>query len=211
MKQSAKVAQQRAILLAAGLNALLLSGPHLLAGSSPMLVTVSLSILSAWLVAEGLASAGGGEPPSSQLARRLSLAGGLSVPLVYMVAAFDAAPTLLSAVLGTVFLLLGVALRVRSVKQLAVEFVSSPDTDGKLLTRGLFGISRHPAELGLLLLVYASAVFWLSPAALALAALATALSVARTVLEERALRAQFGERYQAYCNRTWRYLGPVKS
>lgn len=211
--------QRRAIVLAAGLNALLLSGPHMLAGSSPLLIALSLAICSAWLVAEGLASNGRNSqssgqpssPPSSVLAQRLSLAGGLSLPLVYMIAAFDSVATVASAFAGAVFLILGVVIRVVAVKQLAASLVGASPAKDTLVSSGLYAVSRHPSELGLLFLLFGTAVFWLSAAAFLLAVAATVFSVARSNLEERELLAQFGDEYQQYRQRTWRYIGPLSS
>lgn len=77
----------------------------------------------------------------------------------------------------------------------------------KLVTGGLFRLSRNPIYLGMLLVLVGWAVFLCNPLTL-LGLWAFMLFVNRFQIgpEERVLRAQFGEAFDAYATRTRRWL-----
>jgi protein-S-isoprenylcysteine O-methyltransferase Ste14 len=75
-----------------------------------------------------------------------------------------------------------------------------------LVTRGIYGIIRHPSYLGLLV----NALGWTLPFRSGVGVLLTALTIppllARIRAEESLLRTQFGSEYDAYCRRTSRLI-----
>jgi len=75
-----------------------------------------------------------------------------------------------------------------------------------LVTDGLYNRIRNPSYLGLLILSLGWALAFRSGVGVLLAALNIPPLIARMNSEERLLRSQFGEEYEAYRARTWRLL-----
>jgi protein-S-isoprenylcysteine O-methyltransferase Ste14 len=75
-----------------------------------------------------------------------------------------------------------------------------------LVTDGVYGVIRHPSYLGLLVSSLGWGLAFNSWVGVVLAALLLPPLVARIYAEERLLRAQFGDKYAAYCARTSRLI-----
>ena len=75
-----------------------------------------------------------------------------------------------------------------------------------LVTSGIYGVIRHPSYLGLLVSSLGWALAFRSGAGVLLAALMIPPLLSRIRAEERLLRAQFGEKYDAYRSRTARMI-----
>lgn len=76
----------------------------------------------------------------------------------------------------------------------------------KLVTDGIYGTIRHPSYLGLLLNALGWALAFRSGAGVLLAAMMVPPLVARIHAEERLLRSEFGDEYDAFCARTSRLI-----
>jgi protein-S-isoprenylcysteine O-methyltransferase Ste14 len=76
----------------------------------------------------------------------------------------------------------------------------------RLVTTGIYGLVRNPSYLGLLINSTGWALAFRSGVGLALTALLLPPLLARIRSEERMLRSQFGDEYDAYCARTWRLI-----
>ena len=78
----------------------------------------------------------------------------------------------------------------------------------RLVTDGLFGISRNPMYLGLVLAGFGAALVSATATALLLAAaFACIVRYWYIAYEEAAMRRQFGADYDAYCSRVRRWIG----
>jgi protein-S-isoprenylcysteine O-methyltransferase Ste14 len=75
-----------------------------------------------------------------------------------------------------------------------------------LVTSGVYGVIRHPSYLGLLISTFGWGLVFRSGVGVLLAALLVPPLLARISAEERLLRSQFGEEYDAYRTRTWRLI-----
>jgi protein-S-isoprenylcysteine O-methyltransferase Ste14 len=75
-----------------------------------------------------------------------------------------------------------------------------------LVTRGIYGLMRHPSYLGLLLNTLGWSLAFRSSVGLLLAALLIPPLLARFRAEEALLHQQFGAEYEAYCARTSRLI-----
>jgi protein-S-isoprenylcysteine O-methyltransferase Ste14 len=75
-----------------------------------------------------------------------------------------------------------------------------------LVTTGIYGVIRHPSYLGLLVNAAGWALAFRSGVGLLLVALTLPVVLARISAEERLLRAQFGSAYDAYRDRTARFI-----
>jgi protein-S-isoprenylcysteine O-methyltransferase Ste14 len=75
-----------------------------------------------------------------------------------------------------------------------------------LVTRGVYGVIRHPSYLGLLVGSLGWALAFRSALGVLLTALLIPPLLARIDAEERLLRTQFGDEYDAYCSRTSRLI-----
>jgi protein-S-isoprenylcysteine O-methyltransferase Ste14 len=75
-----------------------------------------------------------------------------------------------------------------------------------LVTSGIYGVIRHPSYLGLLVSSLGWGLAFRSGVGVLLAALMIPPLLARIRAEERLLRAQFGEEYDAYRARTSRMI-----
>ena len=86
--------------------------------------------------------------------------------------------------------------------------VQTFEDPGELVTDGLYGLSRNPMYLGLVLAGFGAA---LASATLMAAVLSAAFALTvrywYIAFEERAMRRHFGERYAAYCRSVGRWLG----
>jgi len=78
-----------------------------------------------------------------------------------------------------------------------------------LVTSGVYGIIRHPSYLGLLVNSLGWALAFRSGVGILLTALLIPPLLARLHAEERLLRTQFGDEYDAYRSRTSRLIPGV--
>jgi protein-S-isoprenylcysteine O-methyltransferase Ste14 len=110
--------------------------------------------------------------------------------------------------LGVVLFAAGGALRLWPVFVLGNRFsgLVAIQPGHALVTRGVYGVIRHPSYLGLLVNACGWALAFRSGVGLLLAALLVPPLVARINAEERLLKAQFGAQYDAYRARTSRLL-----
>jgi protein-S-isoprenylcysteine O-methyltransferase Ste14 len=82
-----------------------------------------------------------------------------------------------------------------------------PDTASSLVTSGIYRFTRNPMYLGDALILLAVVVFFSNPLGLAGVILFIAwMNLLQIPAEERALRARFGEAYDAYRARVRRWL-----
>ena len=102
----------------------------------------------------------------------------------------------------------GVALRIWPVFVLGRRFsgLVAIQPGHTLVTSGVYGVIRHPSYLGLLVNSLGWALAFRSVVGVLLTALLIPPLLARIRAEERLLRAQFGEEYDVYCNRTSRLI-----
>jgi protein-S-isoprenylcysteine O-methyltransferase Ste14 len=110
---------------------------------------------------------------------------------------------------GVPFVVLGLIARV--VARLTLGRAFSPvvqTTDGhNLVTEGIYGMIRHPAYLGTLCLLIGFPLCFGSLAGLGIAcAVGVPVLIYRIQVEERALRAWFGEEYEEYSRKTKRLI-----
>jgi protein-S-isoprenylcysteine O-methyltransferase Ste14 len=110
--------------------------------------------------------------------------------------------------LGVVLFIAGGALRLWPVFVLGHRFsgLVAIQPGHTLVTSGIYGVTRHPSYLGLLV----NSLGWGLAFRSGVGALLTALTIlpllARIRAEERMLRTQFGYEYDAYCARTSRLV-----
>jgi protein-S-isoprenylcysteine O-methyltransferase Ste14 len=102
--------------------------------------------------------------------------------------------------LGAAWLVLGAVSLGRSLSA-----VPLPVVHGRLMTGGLFRLSRHPIYTGLLAIAWSVAVRAASPYPLAVAVALTVLLHVKARFEEAALREAYPE-YAGYAARTPRFL-----
>jgi protein-S-isoprenylcysteine O-methyltransferase Ste14 len=93
-----------------------------------------------------------------------------------------------------------------------LDFRRPPDpevpepAEPQLVTTGWYQHLRHPGYLGLGLMLLGFALIFRSWIGLAAAALAIGALVWRISVEEKMLHQAFGERWEAYCQTTWRLI-----
>ncbi len=118
------------------------------------------------------------------------------------------APGLLWCGAGLAALGIGISIAGKRRFRRAGTNVHTFDDPGTLVTDGLYGVSRNPMYLGLVLAGFGTALASATLAALILSA-AFALTVRYwyVAYEERAMRRAFGARYEAYCRVVGRWLG----
>jgi len=75
-----------------------------------------------------------------------------------------------------------------------------------LVTTGIYRVIRHPSYMGVLVFSLGWGLSFRSGVGVLLAALFIIPLVARIRAEERLLRAEFGDEYEAYCSRTSRLV-----
>jgi len=78
--------------------------------------------------------------------------------------------------------------------------------DHRFITEGPYRWVRHPMYLGLIVYPAGAGLAFGSWIGIALPLLLTALFVWRIADEEKLMRREFGERWEAYCQRTWRLV-----
>lgn len=108
---------------------------------------------------------------------------------------------LIATIAGALMIAIGIATRVSSISELGEYFVSHIGhlKDHKLVTTGLYAYSRHPSELGLLLICAGTAIVLSSINGFLLTVLAIfPLTVYRIYLEDQLLLSLFGDKYRAY-------------
>jgi protein-S-isoprenylcysteine O-methyltransferase Ste14 len=110
--------------------------------------------------------------------------------------------------LGVVLFAAGGALRIWPVFVLGRRFsgLVAIQPGHTLVTRGIYGVIRHPSYLGLLVNSLGWALAFRSGVGVLLTALTIPPLVARIRAEERLLHTQFGDEYDAYRSRTSRLL-----
>jgi protein-S-isoprenylcysteine O-methyltransferase Ste14 len=110
--------------------------------------------------------------------------------------------------LGVVLFAAGGALRIWPVLVLGRRFsgLVAIQPGHQLVTRGVYGVIRHPSYLGLLVSAVGWALAFRSGVGLLLTALLVPPLLARIRAEETLLHTQFGSEYDAYRSRTWRLI-----
>jgi protein-S-isoprenylcysteine O-methyltransferase Ste14 len=110
--------------------------------------------------------------------------------------------------LGVVLFAAGGALRIWPVFVLGRRFsgLVAIQPGHQLVTRGVYGVIRHPSYLGLLVSALGWAFAFRAGVGLLLTALLVPPLLARIRAEEALLRTQFGSEYDAYRSRTWRLI-----
>jgi len=110
--------------------------------------------------------------------------------------------------LGVVLFAVGGALRIWPVFVLGRRFsgLVAIQPGHTLVTSGIYGVIRHPSYLGLLVGSLGWALAFRSALGVLLTALLIPPLVARIGAEERLLRTQFGDEYDAYRSRTSRLI-----
>jgi protein-S-isoprenylcysteine O-methyltransferase Ste14 len=110
--------------------------------------------------------------------------------------------------LGVVLFAAGGALRIWPVFVLGRRFsgLVAIQPGHTLVTRGIYGVIRHPSYLGLLVNSLGWALAFRSGVGVLLTALTIPPLIARIRAEERLLRTQFGDEYDAYRSRTSRLV-----
>jgi protein-S-isoprenylcysteine O-methyltransferase Ste14 len=110
--------------------------------------------------------------------------------------------------LGVVLSAAGGALRIWPVFVLGRRFsgLVAIQPGHTLVTRGVYGVIRHPSYLGLIVNSLGWALAFRSMVGVLLTALTIPPLIARIHAEERLLRAHFGEQYDAYRSRTSRLI-----
>jgi protein-S-isoprenylcysteine O-methyltransferase Ste14 len=109
---------------------------------------------------------------------------------------------------GVVLLAVGGTIMFWSAMNLGRQY--SPEvtlqTEHQLVTTGWYQYLRHPRYLGLGLMLLGFALVFRSWVGLAAAILAIGALVWRISDEEKMLHQEFGERWEAYCQTTWRLI-----
>jgi len=110
--------------------------------------------------------------------------------------------------LGVALFAAGGALRIWPVFVLGRRFsgLVAIQPGHTLVTRGVYGVIRHPSYLGLLVNSLGWALAFRSVVGVLLTALTIPPLIARIRAEERLLSAQFGDAYDAYRSRTSRLI-----
>jgi protein-S-isoprenylcysteine O-methyltransferase Ste14 len=110
--------------------------------------------------------------------------------------------------LGVVLFVVGGALRICPVFALGHRFsgLVAIQPGHTLVTNGIYGVTRNPSYLGLLVNSLGWGLAYRSGVGVLLMLLIIPPLVARIRAEERLLRSQFGAEYDAYCARTSRLI-----
>lgn len=110
--------------------------------------------------------------------------------------------------LGVALFAAGGALRIWPVFVLGYRFsgLVAIQPGHTLVTGGIYGVIRHPSYLGLLITSLGWALTFRSGVGVLLAALTIPPLMARISSEEKLLRTQFGDEYDAYRSRTSRLI-----
>ena len=119
-----------------------------------------------------------------------------------------AAPWLLWCGAGLVVAGLAVSIAGKRQFQRVGTNVYTFEEPGQLVTDGPYRISRNPMYLGLVLAATGAALVSGTLSALVIAAVfAITVRCSYIAFEERAMRQQFGDSYEAYCRTVGRWLG----
>jgi protein-S-isoprenylcysteine O-methyltransferase Ste14 len=149
---------------------------------------------------------------NDRLARRLALATGVSLLVVFWLGLSErlghaAASPPMAAAAGAALMVLGSFLRFAAIRTLGAGFRTEFTPHTALVSRGVYGILRHPSETGLLCVAVGAALFLNSWMGLTVCALVIApLVLWRLELEERRLRFTFGAAYEEYQRRVRRLI-----
>jgi len=110
--------------------------------------------------------------------------------------------------LGFVLYTAGGILRLAPVFVLGRRFsgLVAIQPEHRLVTRGLYGIIRHPSYLGLFVLMLGWGLAFRSGMGVVIAVLSLGVLLARIRAEEWLLNESFGPEYEAYRARTWRLV-----
>jgi protein-S-isoprenylcysteine O-methyltransferase Ste14 len=110
--------------------------------------------------------------------------------------------------LGLVVCIVGSVIRLAAVFALGHRFsgVVAIQPDHKLKTDGIYLHVRHPSYTGLLLSMIGWALIFRSAIGLALNVPLFLLLLSRIADEEKFLEAEFGDKYRAYREKTWRLV-----
>jgi protein-S-isoprenylcysteine O-methyltransferase Ste14 len=112
---------------------------------------------------------------------------------------------------GVVLFVAGGALRIWPVFVLGYRFsgLVAIQPGHTLVTSGVYRFIRNPSYLGLLINLLGWALAFRSLVGVLLTAITIPSLIARIRAEEALLRAQFGDEYEAYRERTWRLIPRV--
>ena len=105
---------------------------------------------------------------------------------------------------GLIIYLFGIVFTIIAV----LNFATSPKD--KVITKGLYSVTRNPAYIGMILIQIGLGIACASWLYLLLAVVLTILFNANLSAEERYCLYRFGDEYQKYKNRTPRWLGIPK-
>jgi protein-S-isoprenylcysteine O-methyltransferase Ste14 len=110
--------------------------------------------------------------------------------------------------LGVALFAAGGALRIWPVFVLGHRFsgLVAIQPEHSLVTRGIYGIIRHPSYLGLLINSLGWSLAFRSGVGVLLTALLIPPLLARINAEENLLHSEFGDEYDAYRSQTWRLI-----
>ena len=110
--------------------------------------------------------------------------------------------------LGVALFAAGGALRIWPVFVLGHRFsgLVAIQPEHSLVTRGIYGIIRHPSYLGLLINSLGWSLGFRSGVGVLLTALLVPPLLARINAEENLLHSEFGDEYDAYRSQTWRLI-----
>jgi protein-S-isoprenylcysteine O-methyltransferase Ste14 len=108
--------------------------------------------------------------------------------------------------IGSALVIVGMGSAVAAMLSLGMGVVMGQQSGG-LKQTGWYGLSRNPQIVGLGLAVTGVALLWPSWYALGWVVLGAAIAHMMVLTEEEHLRRTLGESYQAYCQRTPRYVG----
>jgi protein-S-isoprenylcysteine O-methyltransferase Ste14 len=110
--------------------------------------------------------------------------------------------------IGVILIVIGGTLRLWPVFVLGHRFsgLVAIQENHALVTDGIYSVIRNPSYVGLLTTSFAWALAFRSSVAVLLTVLMIPPLIARIHSEERLLRSQFGEAYEAYCKRTSRLI-----
>jgi protein-S-isoprenylcysteine O-methyltransferase Ste14 len=109
---------------------------------------------------------------------------------------------------GVVLFAVGLVLRIWPVFVLGNRFsgLVAIQPGHQLVTTGVYRRIRNPSYLGLLVSMLGWALAFRSVVGILLATMLIPPLIARMRSEERLLRSEFGDEYDAYCARTWRLI-----
>lgn len=115
---------------------------------------------------------------------------------------------------GGVIMIMGIGLTLAAKRQIrrAGANIDTFGEPGQMLTEGLFGISRNPVYLGMILVSIGAAL--ISGALSAWILSAAFMVIVRywyIAFEEDAMRRKHGDRYDVYCDQVRRWIGCRRS